>query len=199
MIIEMRIFSDYIWPFCYIGKGIVDSLKKEFTIQDTWLSFELHPETPANGISLAERFSETGLMRMFDNLSNRGKELGITFSQLSKLSNSRMALEASEFARDMGKYDLFHEQVFHAYFTELKDIGNIDRINEIALSCGLNIDEMGYALTEHRYAGRLDETREEASRINLTGVPTFLINDQYKVVGAQPTEVFKDLFKEIGG
>ena len=174
-------------------------MKKEYSIKDTWLSYELHPETPPRGISLAERFSETGLMRMFENLRNRGNELGITFSPLSKLSNSRMVLEASEFARDMGKYDLFHEQVFHAYFTELKDIGNIDTINEIALSCGLNIDEMGHALMEHRYAGRLVETREEARRINLSGVPTFLINDHHKLVGAQPAQVFKDLFKEIGG
>jgi predicted DsbA family dithiol-disulfide isomerase len=133
---------------------------------------------------------------MYENIRNRGNELGITFSHLSKLSNSRMALEASEFARDMGKYDIFHEKVFHAYFTDLKDIGNIDTINEIALSCDLNIDEMGHALMEHRYAGRLVETREEARRINLTGVPTFLINDHYKVVGAQPIEVFKDLFKK---
>jgi predicted DsbA family dithiol-disulfide isomerase len=172
-------------------------LKKEFSIKDTWLSFELHPETPQKGIPLAERFSETGLMRMFENLRNRSKELGITFSQLSKLSNSRMVLEASEFARDMGKYDRFHEQVFYAYFTELKDIGNIDTINEIALSCGLNIAEMRHALMEHHYAGRLDETREEARRINLSGVPTYLINDHYKIVGAQPAEVFKVLFKKI--
>lgn len=108
-----------------------------------------------------------------------------------------MALEASEFARDMSKYDLFHEQMFHAYFTELKDIGNIDTINEIALSCGLNIDELGHALIEHRYYERLDEAREEASRIMLTGVPTFLINDHYKIVGAQPIEAFKDLFNKI--
>jgi predicted DsbA family dithiol-disulfide isomerase len=133
---------------------------------------------------------------MYENIRNRGNELGITFSHLSKLSNSRMALEASEFARDMGKYDLFHEKMFHAYFTDLKDIGNIDTINEIALSCDLNIDEMTNALMEHRYAGRLDEAREEANRINLTGVPTFLINDQYKIVGAQPIEAFKDLFKK---
>ena len=172
-------------------------MKKEFSIKDTWLSFELHPETPPNGIPLAKRFSDTDRIRMYENIMNRGKELGITFSHLSKLSNSRMALEASEFARDMGKYDLFHEQVFHAYFTELKDIGNIDTINEIALSCGLNIDEMGHALMEHRYAGRLDKTREEARRIKLTGVPTFLINDHDKIVGAQPIEAFKDLFKRI--
>lgn len=174
-------------------------MKKEFSIKDTWLSYELHPETPLKGIPLAERFSEKSLISMFENLRNRGRELGITFSQLSKLSNSRIALEASEFARDMGKYDIFHEQVFYAYFTELKDIGNIDTINEIALSCGLNIDEMGHALMEHRYAGRLDETREEATRIKLTGVPTFIINNHNKIVGAQPIEVFKDLFKKIGG
>ena len=50
---------------------------------------------------------------------------------------------------------------------------------------------------EHRYAGRLDETREEARRIKLTGVPTFLINDHYKIVGAQPIGTFTDLFNKI--
>jgi predicted DsbA family dithiol-disulfide isomerase len=172
-------------------------LKKEFSIKDTWLSFELHPETPLTGIPLAKRFSDTQRSMMYENIRSRGRELGIIFSQLSRLSNSRMALEASEFARDMGKYDLFHEKVFQAYFTELKDIGTIDAINEIALSCGLNIDDLGQAMKDRRYAARLDETREEARRIQLTGVPLFLINGRYKIVGAQTIEVFKDLFKKI--
>ena len=32
---KLIIFSDYTWPFCYIGKGIVDELKKEYTIEQT--------------------------------------------------------------------------------------------------------------------------------------------------------------------
>ena len=30
MVNKILIFSDYAWPYCYIGKGIVDELKKEY-------------------------------------------------------------------------------------------------------------------------------------------------------------------------
>ena len=113
------------------------------------------------------------------------------------LSNSRMSLEASEYARDVGKYEPFHERMFYTYFTESKDIGSLDVLSESAHICGLDADEVVQALKERRYAHRLEETRQEAGRISLTGVPTFIINGRFKVVGAQHTTVFKDLLKRI--
>jgi predicted DsbA family dithiol-disulfide isomerase len=134
---------------------------------------------------------------MYENIRRRGDEFGIKFGPRLLLSNSRMSLEASEYARDMGKYELFHERMFYTYFTESKDIGSLEVLTESARVCGLDADELLQALKERRYAHRLEEPKREAEKINLTGVPTFIINGRTKVVGAQQIAVFKDLFKKI--
>jgi predicted DsbA family dithiol-disulfide isomerase len=130
---------------------------------------------------------------MYDHLRQRGKEFGIVFGNRTLLSNSRLALEASEYARDMGKYDKFHEQVFHAYFTEAIDIGDHEKLCDVATECDIDVIDMTNALKERRYKSRLDEARKEGMKIKVTGVPTFIINNKHKIVGAQPLEVFTDL------
>ena len=174
-------------------------MKKEFDIRDDWLSFELHPETPPEGMPYAKRFPGADVEKMYENIRRRGDEFGIKFGPRLLLSNSRMSLEASEYARDMGKYELFHERMFYTYFTESKDIGSLDVLTESARACGLDTDELLKALKERRYADRLEESKKEAGKIHLTGVPTFIINGETKVVGAQQITVFKDLFRQIGG
>jgi predicted DsbA family dithiol-disulfide isomerase len=37
----------------------------------------------------------------------------------------------------------------------------------------------------------------EARKHNVTGVPTFIINDKYIIVGAQPEQTFVELFEKI--
>jgi predicted DsbA family dithiol-disulfide isomerase len=134
----------------------------------------------------------------YDQLRRRGKEVGVIFGNRTVLSNSRLALEASEFARDMGKYDAFHENIFRAYFTEGLDIGNHDTLATTAKKSGLDDVDMRKTLKDGRYSKRLEQARKEAQEINLTGVPTFIINVKYKIVGAQPIAVFRNLFHEIG-
>jgi predicted DsbA family dithiol-disulfide isomerase len=133
---------------------------------------------------------------MFDHLRQRGKEFGIVFGYRTLLSNSRLALEAGEYARDMGKHKKFHEHTFRAYFTEELDIGSLDVISSIAARCGLDVADMMNALKDGRYSSRLAEARKEGEKINLTGVPTFIINNKYKIVGAQPVDAFKEIFSK---
>ena len=177
MPIEIKAFSDYIWPFCYIGKGIVDKLKETYDIHETWISYELHPETPPEGVQLSERFKGYDVSQMFDHLRRRGKEFGIVFGDLTVLSNSRLSLEASEYARDRGKHEQFHERIFHAYFTENIDIGDAKKLSELAAECGLDGIDMMQALKDRRYKSKLDEAKEEGMMIQLTGVPTFIVNN----------------------
>jgi predicted DsbA family dithiol-disulfide isomerase len=172
-------------------------LKKEYDINDKWVSFELHPETPPAGMLLSERFRGYDLSSFYEQLRARGKEVGVVFSDLTVLSNSRLALMASEFARDLGQYDSFHKNIFHAYFTESLDIGKADVIAAVAGKSGLDEKETLSAVSDGRYASRLSETRKEASLIGLTGVPLFVIENKYKIVGAQPIETFRDLLDKI--
>ena len=135
---------------------------------------------------------------MYDQLRQRGKEFNIVFADRTLLSNSRLALEASEYARDKGKYERFHENMFLVYFTEARDIGSLEVISAIAARCDLDVDDMMIALQDGRYQPRLVEARTEGEKINLTGVPTFIINEQFKIVGAQSIQVFEETFGRIG-
>ena len=47
---KITIFSDYICPFCYIGKDRAEKLEKDFKIEIEWKMIEIHPETPKKGI-----------------------------------------------------------------------------------------------------------------------------------------------------
>ena len=172
-------------------------MKKEYAIDEHWVSYELHPETPPAGVLLSERFKGRDLSSFYEQLRARGNEVGIVFNTHTLLSNSRLALMASEYARDMGRYDAFHESIFHAYFTESLDIGNLDVIASVAAKSGLDATEMLIAVNDGRYASRLDESRREGQLLGLTGIPLFIINNQYKIVGAQPLEVFRDFFDKM--
>jgi predicted DsbA family dithiol-disulfide isomerase len=162
-----------------------------------WVSYELHPETPPLGMLLSERFKGYDLSSFYDQLRKRGKEVGVVFGNHTILSNSRLALMASEYARDQGRYDSFHENMFHAYFTEGLDIGKIDVIAAVAKKSGLDEKEMLKTVRDGLYESRLNEARQEGESLGLTGIPLFIIENKYKIVGAQPIETFRKLLDKI--
>jgi len=172
-------------------------LKKEYAIDDHWVSFELHPETPPTGMLLSERFKGYDLSSFYNQLRARGKEVSVVFGTHTLLSNSRLALMASEYARDLGQYDSFHENIFHAYFTEGLDIGNLNVIADVAGKSGLDEKETLSVVRDGRYASRLNETRKEATLIGLTGIPLFIINNKHQITGTQPIETFRNLLDKI--
>jgi predicted DsbA family dithiol-disulfide isomerase len=172
-------------------------LKKEYAIEDTWVSYELHPETPPGGVLLSERFKGYDLSSFQEQLRERGREAGVVFGNRTILSNSRLALAASEFARDRGSYDSFHENIFQAYFTEGLDIGNPNVIAAVAGKSGLDEKEILNSISDGRYLPRLDQARKEGDLLSLTGIPLFIIENKYKIVGAQPIEVFRELLDKI--
>jgi len=146
---------------------------------------------------LSERFKGYDLSSFYEQLRGRGKEVGVVFNTHTILSNSRLALMASEYARDMGKYDSFHENMFHAYFTEGLDIGKPDVIVAVAKKSGLDEKEIITFAHDGRYAPRLNEARKEGELLGLTGIPLFIINNKYQITGAQPIETFRNLLDRI--
>ena len=135
---------------------------------------------------------------MYQNLRRSGAQYGITFGDVKLLSNSRLALEAGEYAHDHGRFDEFHEEIFRAYFTEAKDIGRMDVIMDVACSAGLDAEELAAALKEGRYSAKLQAAQQESQLQDITGVPAFIIDERYKIVGAQPLEVFRDTLCSLG-
>ena len=97
MKIKIRMYSDYICPFCYLGEAIIEKLKSRFDIEMEHIGIEIHPETPEEGVDLRGRIY--GIEEMYENLRCRGKEYGLKCCDAKLLSNSKKALIVGEYAR----------------------------------------------------------------------------------------------------
>ena len=161
------------------------------------MPFEIHPETPKEGEPVSKKFPGSSMEKMFANLRNIGKQYGIDFRGNELLSNSHFALAAGEFAKEKGKFEEFHEKIFHAYFGQGKDIGDIEVLSNIAESLELNKEELLKKLEDGTYEDALNDTQKTAHKYGIGSTPTFIIDDKYAVVGAQPIEAFKDALLNI--
>ena len=134
---------------------------------------------------------------MMTALRTKGAEFGVEFCERPLLANSRLAIEAAEYARDKGLHSAFSEKVFQAYFTYGRNIGELDVILEVASAAGLDREEVHRAISDGAYAPRRIQIAEEAKRLRIDSVPTFIINDRHQLVGAQPNEAFRKLFGQL--
>ena len=115
------------------------------------MAYQLRPEMPLEGMSMSKIFPGVDLKKRYEGLSRAASPYEIAFNEITRASNSRQALEASEYARDKGHFDSFHSRVFRAYFIETLDIGDLDVILGLAREDGLDSDDLRRALKEKQY------------------------------------------------
>ncbi len=138
------------------------------------------------GLNIAERVAQ------FNKLA---APYGLRFCDYTVAANSRLALEAAEFARTQGKFHDFHEKVFFAYFTECRDIGQMAVLEEAAIKSGMDPQAMKSAVENGEYAGELEKARNLAAHYSITAVPTFIVNDSERIVGVPDANAFREALK----
>lgn len=134
---------------------------------------------------------------MLNNLNRSGSKYGIKFENLERMPNSHNALEAAEFARVHGKLTDYHSLLMEAYFRDLKDIGDIEVLSELGKSLGLNKDALIDAVKNRAYETVLNNSAQDAHSMEINSTPTFIINNKYSIVGAQPIEEFRKILDTI--
>ena len=89
------------------------------------------------------------------------------------------------------------EALFHAYFTEGRDIGNKNELIEISSENGLNKKEIKEFFQTN--IGHKEVLREEnrAREMNIFSVPTYIFNKKYLLVGGQESDTFKAYIKKV--
>lgn len=174
-------------------------MKEEFPLEDTWLPFHLRPLTPPQGMPFTELFPGVDMKQRYATLNKAGEPYGIHFGERSFLSNSRAALEAGEYAADKGRFHSFHDHVFRAYFTDLLDIGDMQILLGLAADVGLDSDDLKHALITGVYVSRIEQALHEASTYGVSAVPTFIVNEKFRIVGAQPVDSFRERLRLIQG
>ncbi|WP_125141567.1 DsbA family oxidoreductase [Clostridium transplantifaecale] len=193
--IKMKLFTDYICPWCYLGDAVVKNLKEDYDIEIDHIGFELHPDTAPEGNDLLKQFP--GSDEMFDYLRERGKKYGLSFAHLTVLPNSRKALLVGEYAKEIGKNEAFVSAMWQAYFKDGKNIGEDQVIVDTAGKVGITEAEVHAAFHNKKYAEALENNMREGIKYGVDSVPTFIIEEQVKVVGARSEDIFKKALEEL--
>lgn len=127
----------------------------------------------------------------------RGERYGLDFGDLTWLSNSRLALETAEFARDQTLYHPIHQELFTAYFSRCEDIGDREVLQRVVRTHGLDPTQLDKALDEGTYSMRVSRGSQEARQRGVTAIPAFFIEDRPVITGAVSEEVFRAALQEI--
>ena len=196
--LEVVVYSDYVCPFCYIGYHRIEKLKEQYDLNIEWKPFELHPETPKEGFPIEKLpFPREAFEIFLANVKKLADEDGLTIRSGGIMSNSRLALYISEYARKKGLFNQFHEIIMKKYWIEGKDIGNLSLLLELAESIGLNRDEILKFIETDEPAKILKVAMAELQNYMINGVPTFIIGDSKIVIGAQPYEYFERVINQV--
>jgi predicted DsbA family dithiol-disulfide isomerase len=170
-------------------------MRDRFGAEITWLSFDLHPEYPPEGISRAELYARYG-DAVHDRIKGQFEQQGLTYNPPPDVvPNTRLAHQLTELARARGLGAQMHDRLMDAYWAEARNIGDADELRELAAEIG--IDDPEVAWEDPTYLERVLASSAQAHSIGVTGVPGFLLDRRLLVLGAQPRELFDQAFAQL--
>ncbi|WP_343213436.1 DsbA family oxidoreductase [Archangium violaceum] len=171
-------------------------MQEEYDVEVEWKGFELNPETPRGGISLDQLFPGRG-EAMRAHAEQFGRSFGVSLKVPARMSNTRRVLAVTEWAKDQGRFQAFHQAAMEAYWRRGEDLESPDVLARLAEQAGLPGEGARGAMDSPEYQARLDTLRDEARRDSVRGIPTFFIG-KTRVVGCQPYEAFEQAVQLAG-
>ncbi len=200
--LDIDVISDVVCPWCYLGKRRLAralDLMPEVVVMVRWRPFQLDPTIPPEGIDrddyLTRKFgSLEAVADIHQRLTDQGREEGIDyrFERITRSPNTVDAHRLVRWAAPEGLQDLVVERLFAAYFTHGRDIGESDVLVAIAGESGLDEGEVAARLASDEDRGEVVGEVEDAFRMGVTGVPCFIIEHRYAVMGAHPPEMLAE-------
>jgi predicted DsbA family dithiol-disulfide isomerase len=199
---EVEIWSDIMCPWCYIGKRRFEKALTLFEganqIEITWKSFQLNPDMKTMpGKNMIEYLSEIKgwslqqSTEMHAHVTALAKAEGLEYNfEKVVVANSFDAHRLIQLAKSKGKGDEAEEVLFHAYFTEGKNMADLEVLHSLGLRMGLTDAEIAEVLQSDAYTAEVQQDIYQARQVGAQGVPFFVFDKKYALSGAQPAEIF---------
>ena len=210
--IEIRIdvVSDVVCPWCYVGaERLRQALAKlpDISAEVHWRPFQLDPTIPPEGLErkayMRAKFGndDSRLKEMHDRLIESTRDAGIPFAfdKIEIAANTIDAHRLIRWAAGQGQeiQDKVVRALFKANFVEGRRIGDHAVLLEIAEESGMDGSVVSALLPTDADRDAVRAEIEQAQRMGVTGVPCFLLENKYAVMGAQPTDALADAIRQV--
>ncbi|ALD02566.1 MAG: DsbA family oxidoreductase [Acinetobacter sp.] len=204
---RVDIWSDVVCPFCYIGKKRLEAAAQQagLELEVHWHSYELDPEAPirqevSNSERLAQKYGRTiaEVEEMQRNIATMAAEEGIQFNwENANSGNTFNAHRIIHLAQSKGLGSEAKEAFFYSYMTQGLPIGERETIEDVAARIELNPVEVEDVLDSDEYTDFVKFDEDVArDQLKVTGVPFFVFDQRIALAGAQPREVFLQVFEK---
>jgi predicted DsbA family dithiol-disulfide isomerase len=207
-IMEIEIWSDIMCPFCYIGKRKFETALQNFEHKDKvkviWKSYLLDPGLVSDSTkSIHQHLANTKgwtveyAREMGAYVSKMAKEEGLQYNMdLVKVANTFDAHRLIQMAKQIHKGDEMEEVLFKAYFTEGKNLADQTVLKSLAISVGLDGEDVDVMFKSKNFAKEVLEDLKSAEDNGVSGVPYFVFDRKFSVSGAQPSETFLNALRK---
>ena len=200
---EVVVFSDYVCPFCYLGR---ESLERYREQRDAPLDVEWHPfdlrgyrrdENREIQADVDDGKDDSYFEQVRENVERLGEKYDVELDiDAVPDTDSWNAQQAAFYVREEHpeQFEAFDDALFVAYWDDHRDIGDSAVIADVAGEVGLDAEAVREAATDEAWADRLAEQFQEARDRGVTGVPTFAA-DGHAARGAVPPEQLERLIE----
>ncbi len=201
---HLDVYIDTVCPWCLIGKRRLERALASDAGQDIavrWRAFQLNPEMPAEGMDrrlyLELKFGgAANAERVYGQVREAGEseKIPFAFDAIGRTPNTIDSHRLIRFADGRGRQDEMVEALFDAFFLRGEDIGDREVLSALAATAGLDAGEARAFLESDLEDQAVRDEDDSARRAGLQGVPTFIVNGQFALSGAQLPEVLGKLF-----
>ncbi|MDJ0615120.1 MAG: DsbA family oxidoreductase [Rhizobiaceae bacterium] len=206
-ILEIDVISDVMCPWCYIGKTNLDAAIAEVEDLDVvvrWRPYQLDGTLPKEGLDRATYLNnkfggEERAQEIYGRIRDAGKALGIDFN-FEAMKVSPNTLDAHRVIMWAGGQspeiqNKLVERLFEIFFLEGGNIGLDEVLVQAAEHAGMDSKIVDDLLKKDDDKDRVSGEIDHARQMGVQGVPCFIVDNKYAVMGAQPPEQLVGAFR----
>ncbi len=193
--VHLEFISDYICPWCYIGKArlerVKEILKDEINLEIQVSPFLLYPSIPIGGVDKAI-FAKKSKPGMGRSLRDEAKIEGIeiNYKNIERIPNSLEAHRLTWLVEPTLKYELA-KRIFHSYFEEGKYIEETTFLMEQAKLVGVDKSILEKFASTAAGKDEVDLAIQNAKEESISVVPSFRLDHNFLIPGLQSVEVWE--------
>ena len=207
MLVNLDIVSDFVCPWCFIGKhrlaqaiAQVREREPQTAFQINWLPYFLDPSVPPAGVPyqayLEAKFGGAKrVAAILESIVAAARESGIDldFARIARRPNTlrahRLVYRAQSLGHPQQEILSLTDRLFDAHFLEGADIGDVATLAAIAADCGDDKEAVAAYLAGDADTDRLGALVGQVGKLGVDGVPFFIIDRRLTIAGAQSSAV----------
>lgn len=202
--IQIDIWSDVVCPWCFIGRRrlqkAIDKHANGRQVIVRHRAFQLQPDArdvvrTDEMLATKYKIDKKQVAEMQANVCSIADSEGLCYDLSETYSGNTVdAHRLILWAENLGKGDELLEAIYSAYFEKKEQIFSHDDLIAIASKVGIDSAEALAFLKTDELRDRVSEDQNLAHQLGANGVPFYVIDMKFGISGAQPQEVFDQIF-----